>query len=227
MRLVWLAMGLALVACGKQEEAAKVPDDEPKAGKTDVSPSAGGVLVTASGTFIDGKQVLPAALSSELAKLAATNEPTFVAIDSEAGTAKELVTLLRAVSAAGFPEFDILVPRGGKRSMLCEHAAIRSKRTAGAEEVALSVTVLESQEVFVGLSRVNEFQQLTDWDTYAKVMKDQKQSAFFTDRETVEIGVKDDAPAGAVVKAIGGACQAGFRQMELLDPKDLSASVPL
>lgn len=214
-------MALALASCGKHEGAPPAADDEPRS----ASPSAGGVLVSGAGTFVDGTQVVPSGLSAALATLAAKREPTFVAIDSPAGTAQDLVALLLAVSAAGFPEFDLLVAREGKRAMLCEHAAFRGERTTGSQDVALSVTVLASQEVVVGLSRVNERTHVTDWRTYAKMMKDQKQSARFADRETVELGFAEAAPASAVVQAIGGACQAGFRQMELLDPRELSASV--
>lgn len=235
-------MALALIGCGK------TADEAPKAGEAakpteptqpvDVAKPAdpdskGGTVITADGVFVDGAKVPDAKVGDAAKALAADKEPTYVVIDTDAGRAGPIVDVLKAVAGA-WPEYNLVVMRAGKRSMLCENAGIRLEKEPPDPDpdkklVALSITVLGSQELFVGVSEVNEFQQIAaaDWARLAKALKEQKLTAFFSDREFVEIGFTYDAPASTVVPVIGAACRAGFRQMALLETKDLSANVPL
>src|SRR5580698_2007181 len=60
------------------------------------------------------------------------------------------------------------------------------------EHVTLSVLV-QSDKIWVGLSRVNEFQEIDkkgteqDWEKFETTLKEHKVSAFFSDRTDLEI----------------------------------------
>jgi hypothetical protein len=92
------------------------------------------------------------------------------------------------------------------------------------ERVVLSIDVTHDS-VWVGLSRVNEFQEVLDHerDKLTTVLKEHKASVFFADRTDIEIAGEDDATYGDVVRAIELAGQAGFVEWRVMDPKSLAA----
>jgi biopolymer transport protein ExbD len=89
------------------------------------------------------------------------------------------------------------------------------------EQVTLSVLV-QADKIWVGLSRVNEFQDIPklatgehDWDKFETTIKQHKTSAFFTDRSDLEIA--------AVIRAMDLSVKVGFIDVGLSDPAGLAA----
>ena len=65
--------------------------------------------------------------------------------------------------------------------------------------MTLSVLV-QADRIWVGLSRVNEFQEIPkkgdeqDWEKFETTLKEHKASAFFADRSDIEVAARiDDA----------------------------------
>jgi biopolymer transport protein ExbD len=100
------------------------------------------------------------------------------------------------------------------------------------ETVTLSVLV-QSDRIWVGLSRVNEFQPILkvgedqDWAKFESTLKEHKASAFFADRSDLEIAAESTTQAPVkysdVIKAMDVALKVGFVDVGLSDPAGLAA----
>ena len=102
------------------------------------------------------------------------------------------------------------------------------------ERVVLSVLV-QADQIWVGLSRVNEFTPIPkkantneqDWEFFEKTLKDQKASAFFNDRTDLEIAAESTSTAVVkyqdIIHAMDIAVKVGFVDVGLTDPAGLSA----
>ena len=91
------------------------------------------------------------------------------------------------------------------------------------ERVILSV-LLQSDRIWVGLSRVNEFQEVPrDPAKLAEALKAHKASAFFADRTDIEIAGDPGAAYIDVVNAVKAAEGTGFVNWQITDPMALSA----
>lgn len=100
------------------------------------------------------------------------------------------------------------------------------------ETVTLSVLV-QADRIWVGLSRVNEFQEIPktaeghDWNKFETTLKDHKASAFFADRADVEIAAESTTAAPVkyqdVIRAMDVAVKVGFIDVGLSDPAGLAA----
>ena len=100
------------------------------------------------------------------------------------------------------------------------------------EHVTLSVLV-QSDRIWVGLSRVNEFQEIPkkadahDWEKFETTLKEHKASAFFNDRSDIEIAGESttQSPVNyqAVIRAMDLAVKVGFVDVGLTDPAGLAA----
>lgn len=94
------------------------------------------------------------------------------------------------------------------------------------ERVVLSLLVTKEQ-IWVGLSRVNEFQEIArdslQLDKLAEALKVHKASAFFADRADFEIAADDNVTYGDVVNIIDAASKVGFVEWQLTDPNGLAA----
>ena len=100
------------------------------------------------------------------------------------------------------------------------------------ERVTLSVLV-QSDRIWVGLSRVNEFQDIPkkgddqDWDKLETTLKEHKSSTFFADRSDVEIAAESTAAAPVkyqdIIHAMDLAVKVGFIDVGLSDPQGLAA----
>jgi len=92
--------------------------------------------------------------------------------------------------------------------------------------VVLSILITKAR-LWVGLSAVNEFQAVerdgTEWDKLAKTLAIHKASAFFVDREDLEIAAEDDTLYGDTVRVVDAATTARFTQWVVIDPAALSA----
>jgi len=100
------------------------------------------------------------------------------------------------------------------------------------EHVTLSILV-QSERIWVGLSRVNEFQEIPkkgedhDWDKFETTLKEHKASAFFADRSDIEIAGESTSQAPVeyknVIRAMDLAVKVGFIDVGLTDPAGLAA----
>jgi biopolymer transport protein ExbD len=101
------------------------------------------------------------------------------------------------------------------------------------EHVTLSVLV-QADKIWVGLSRVNEFQDIAklpsgdyDWDKFETTIKQHKASAFFADRSDLEIAAESTTAQPVkyqdVIHAMDVAVKVGFIDVGLSDPNGLAA----
>jgi biopolymer transport protein ExbD len=100
------------------------------------------------------------------------------------------------------------------------------------DEVKLSV-LLQADRIWVGLSRINEFQEIPkkpdgpDWEKFETTIKEHKASAFFADRTDIEVAAEStrDAPVKYqdIIHAMDVALKVGFIDVGLTDPNGLSA----
>ena len=100
------------------------------------------------------------------------------------------------------------------------------------ERVILSVLV-QSDRIWVGLSRVNEFQDIPkkgedqDWEKLETTLKEHKASAFFADRSNIEVAgestTQAPVPYQDVIQTMDVAIKVGFIDVGLTDPAGLAA----
>jgi len=101
------------------------------------------------------------------------------------------------------------------------------------ETVTLSVLV-QADRIWVGLSRVNEFQEIPklaegehDWTKFETTLKEHKASAFFADRADLEIAAESTTQSPVnyqnVIRAMDYAIKVGFIDVGLSDPAGLAA----
>jgi len=100
------------------------------------------------------------------------------------------------------------------------------------ETVTLSVLV-QADRIWVGLSRVNEFQEIPkkaedqDWEKFETTLKEHKASAFFADRADLEIAAESTTQSPVryqdVIRAMDYAIKVGFIDVGLSDPAGLAA----
>ena len=107
-------------------------------------------------------------------------------------------------------------------------------RIAIAGLLLLAVRVIASvlvagDALWLWLSRLNDFKRIPDgpdghdWAALAEPLDQTKKSAFFVDREDIEIAGEDAALYGDVVKAADAVDRAGFPGWTLVGPESLSA----
>ncbi len=100
------------------------------------------------------------------------------------------------------------------------------------EHVTLSVLV-QADRIWVGLSRVNEFQDIPkkgddqDWEKFETTLKEHKASAFFQDRTDLEIAAESTTQSPVkyqdIIHAMDVAVKVGFVDVGLSDPAGLAA----
>ncbi len=125
--------------------------------------------------------------------------------------------LLHMISLPAIP-----VPRGTGGLWSSPQRRSNTKRLDD-EHVVLSVLV-QPDKIWVGLSRVNEFQPIPagDLEKLSETIKQHKKSAFFVDRSDIEIG-GELVTYGDVAKVIEVVRDAGFVDFYFADPAGLSA----
>ncbi len=95
---------------------------------------------------------------------------------------------------------------------------------ADASEVVRLSVLVQSDKIWVGISRVNEFQELPlDVGKLGPALAEHKTSAFFADRQDIEIAGDPGASYIDVIKVIKAAQAAGFTNWQLVHPLGLSA----
>jgi biopolymer transport protein ExbD len=100
------------------------------------------------------------------------------------------------------------------------------------DQPKLSV-LLDADEIWIGVSRVNDFQKIPrmatgyDWTTLEQALRSQKSSAFFHDRTDIEIAAASRAAHPILyqdlIATMDIAVKAGFVHVGITDPQGLSA----
>jgi biopolymer transport protein ExbD len=96
------------------------------------------------------------------------------------------------------------------------------------EQVRASILIQENT-IWVGLSRINSFNQVPkegeeyNWTALFDLLKEHKDSSYFTDREDIEIAAEEKIPYQAIISVMDTAIAAGFIDVGLADPASLSA----
>jgi biopolymer transport protein ExbD len=109
----------------------------------------------------------------------------------------------------------------------------RDNGTPPDEDIVHLSVLVQADRIWVGLSRVNEFQEIPkkgdqqDWDKFEATLKDKKASAFFQERGDIEIAGESTAQSVVkyqdIIKAMDLAVKIGFFDVGLSDPAGLSA----
>jgi biopolymer transport protein ExbD len=100
-------------------------------------------------------------------------------------------------------------------------------------ETVICSVLVTTDRIWVGLSRVNEFQEITklpeghDWVKLETTLKDHKASSFFADRTDIEIAAESTTQSPVkyqdVIQAMDVALKVGFADVGLSDPAGLAA----
>ncbi|HEY0254378.1 MAG TPA: AgmX/PglI C-terminal domain-containing protein [Kofleriaceae bacterium] len=100
--------------------------------------------------------------------------------------------------------------------------------TDASEAVVLSITI-NKDDMFIGISRINEFTEVKgrDWADLEAKLTENKKSAFFSDHTEIEIGGADDATYDDVLHAIAVAKKVGFTSWKVYPADQLTAAPSL
>jgi biopolymer transport protein ExbD len=101
------------------------------------------------------------------------------------------------------------------------------------DPVRISV-LLQADKIWVGLSRINEFQEIAklptgehDWAKLETTLKEHKASSFFADKAELELAAESTTGSEVsyqdVIQAMDIALKTGFLDVGLSDPQGLSA----
>jgi hypothetical protein len=217
---MWRSLLVVVVAAC----ARRVPDVPPdiRVAEQDVGHRLDGVIIAASGVYIGCERVpdVPAALDK-------LPDPVDVWLIADREPAWKTVLALRTIAAKRAVRMHRAVK--GNEAMCAAKLRV-TRRTYDDAEVALSV-LITTGEIWVGISRVNEFtpvpRRTNDYDyaRLADVLKQQKASAFFVDRNDIELGADPGVTGDAFAQSLDLACRAGFVEIAVLRP-DLLTVVP-
>ena len=90
--------------------------------------------------------------------------------------------------------------------------------------------LLQKDTIWVGISRINDFRQVSLGDEEAvwkKALRDlldeHKKSTYFAEKTEIEIGAEDKVEYQIIISAMDTAIAAGFVDVGLADPASLSA----
>lgn len=107
--------------------------------------------------------------------------------------------------------------------------AKQAKETLQEEEQVRASILIQENTIWVGLSRINSFNQVPkegeeyNWTALFDLLKEHKDSSYFTDREDIEIAADENIPYQAIISTMDTAIAAGFIDVGLADPASLSA----
>jgi hypothetical protein len=211
----------------------------------DVPTTYRAVFIGPSGVFVDRTRVatlaelepkraaIVAAIDANLKLLPAIGWTPSMTFDLGAEPASVAISALRLFTGR---ELTFSVRRDDPEipqiasDIICSKTTLRDRPGADAELPRLSV-LLEAGRIWVGLSKVREFQEIADFqpaepdfDKLETTLKQHKASAFFADRADLELGASG-ATSRDVLAAFGIACRAGFVEIAVL-PRDQLSAVP-
>lgn len=107
--------------------------------------------------------------------------------------------------------------------------ARQAEKTLDEEEPVRASILIQDNTIWVGLSRINDFRQIAkgpdgyDWKALSDLLKEHKESSYFTDREDIEVAAEDKIEYQNIISVMDTAISAGFIDVGLADPASLSA----
>lgn len=209
----------------------------------DVPTTYRAVFVGPSGVFVD--RTLVATLAeletkrTEIVAAVAANAkllPTIgwrpsVTFDLDAEPASVAISALRLFAGREM-NFSLAIddpntpPRASET--LCNVTTLVDAPRSHPDNVELSI-LLDTERIWLGLSRVNEFWDLADrpdgerdFEKLETSLRQQKQTAFFSERRDLELGAKAGTSRD-VLLVLGIACKVGFPDIAVLPVAQLSA----
>ena len=228
-----------LLAQGMRARGEKVNDK-------DIPKDYRAVFIGPSGVFIDRKLVATLAeIEAKRAELKAAIEanakllPTIgftglvVTFDLHDEPAAIAMSALR-LFAGRETNFDVVredpeVPQMASH-ILCGQIKFRDQRAHDASAVPQLSVLLDPKVIWVGTSKINEFQQIPDrgedrdFEKLETTLKEHKASEAFAERTDIELGVAGGTSA-QVLYAFDTLCKVGFIDIALL-PRDQLSAVP-
>jgi biopolymer transport protein ExbD len=107
----------------------------------------------------------------------------------------------------------------------------------GSCDVPKLSVLIDADEIWVGVSRVNDFEKIPrtvagyDWDKLEASLKQHKASAFFDDKTDIEIAAHSTSehpiPYQSLIATMDIAVKTGFVDVGVTDPRGLSAQPTL
>ena len=217
----WLLLVACASACAREEQVSGPPDV--RVAERDVGHRLGGVIIAASGVYIDHMRVpdVPAELEN-------LPNPVEVWLLADREPAWKTTLALRTIAA----KRKVLLRRAVRgHEQFCKDARFHVAATPPPpDEISLSV-LLTADQFWIGLSRVNEFQAIPvtktgpDYKRLLGSLKELKESAFFRWRTDIELGAEHGVTGDVLVETIDITCRAGFSDIAILRP-DLLTVVP-
>jgi hypothetical protein len=193
-----------------------------------LKPGLRGVVVASGGVFFDGRKLELARLGEALraASSAGGRLAVIVLPDARAPAASGAI---RAAAKAGWSRVVIVTPGAGDAlETVCEPQLWVKHEESHSERVMLSI-LLTPRDTWFGLSRINEFEQVPsraggqDYEKIAVTLKNYKTSAFFADRDDLELAAHPAVSARRFLRVLGIACKVGFTSVATPAPEQLAA----
>ena len=219
-----LAVVLAC-ACSKSDTVPSSIKRVEKAMKHELN----GLVLVHEGLYLDRKFVTDTALPEALAKMK-PRELLDIWLLDDPEPATTIIGALQVV-ADKHPRVSIhhLIP-DGTADRVCQNVTVMATQAASdPESVALSVMMLPDR-IWVGLSRVNEFQDIPpttsgvpDYEKLETTLKQHRESAFFADRRDLELSAEPTVSSERFAELITVACLAGWTKLAMLRVDQISA----
>ena len=218
----WLLV-IALCAC---KSADTVPTAIAKIEKR-VGHELDGVVLAPQGIYVDRVFVTDTAFPEALAKIKPRELLDIYLLDDP----EPATTIIGAfqVIADTHPLARIYLGTGDNVSELCPRAKLSSQQAGDSERVALSI-LFNPDRIWIGLSRVNEFQDIPptrsgvpDYQKLEDVLKQHKESAFFVDRRDLELSASGKVKSEQFAGGIAVACKLGWTELSFLRIEQISA----
>jgi hypothetical protein len=188
------------------------------------------VRIAAPGVFLEGRllgtiarlRARPDVLVAALAEA-----PVAITCDLDAEPATLAIEALRLFTGRTV-QF-----RAGRDGLTC--ATLRLHDTPShtfdhSHDLVRISVFLDEERTFIGLSRLDEFQVIDDADggrrdlrSLDRLLREHKANVFFADRSDLELAASDGS-ASDVAGAVAVACDAGFTDITLVAPDQLSAA---
>jgi hypothetical protein len=214
-----------LLACSKKEAP---PRNELEAFERETKQTYRAIYIGASGVFVDRKIVATLdeleVKRDELAKAIAANARQTVTFDIDDQPANVAIDALRLFAGRQTTFRRYIMPEPAADA-LCE-TTVRVGRETEEEMVVLSILVA-TDRYWLGVSRVNEFEEVPAYQTWPDAdklrfkLQAYKRTAYFEDRKDLEIGA-EAGKSRDVLTAFGVACKVGFSDIAVLPPAELS-----
>jgi hypothetical protein len=224
MRWLWLLM---LVGCEKSKPVDDIPTRQ--------------IFIGPKGVWVNKEQKIAQFENLDATRVrqildATPAEPEgghSIVVDAKLASGDPLAAILEGATRLGWKKLSVAVQREDKEFFrLCDADFRLSTAAAKNEEIVMLSVWVMPERTWIGLSRVNEFQEVPlrageqDTEKLEVTLQQHKQSAFFSDREDIEIAFEKGLPLQAHTGTLAAACKS-FHELSVMPSKDLAAKPTL